>query len=454
MSKTVMIVDHSARADAVARAYLKEGHRVVMTAGNEFIAHLYKDQVTLEPEANHKKPETVLAAARKHKPDLVDVCQDDALALGVVNTLQENGFKAFGPSKLAAEIESSKIWARKFTDRHGIPHPKFYICNSAEEGFNAALALYNPSHPFFGRRWIKADGLCGGKGAVPADSLAEAEAAVRSMKSHGKAGERFLIEENIAGDDGQPGEEASFYTNTDGTTLYTLRAAQDHKRLLNFDEGPNTGGTGAVCPTSAIDDKIAMMVEEQIIRPTIYGMKAEKREYRGWLYTSVMIVNKNGQKAAYVVEFNSRLGAPEAETLVPRIKTPMSEIANACIEGRLNEIEIEEDDKVRVGIVGATRGYPTSAAEKNYGKRIYGLEDAMAMPGITINGAGIGVKDGKFVAKGGRLFTLVAEGNNILDARVKALSAMALISIEGNNLHYRTDIGWRDLERYYKNVAS
>src|SRR5574341_2412372 len=114
MTKTVMIVDHSARADAVARSYLQEGWRVVMTAGNEFIAHLYKDKVTLEPDASHKKPESVLAAAKKHQPDLVDVCQDDALALGAVDTLQENGFKAFGPSKLAAEIEWSKIWAREF----------------------------------------------------------------------------------------------------------------------------------------------------------------------------------------------------------------------------------------------------------------------------------------------------------------------------------------------------
>lgn len=443
---TVMIVDSSARAHAVSEAYERSPNvqRILITPGNDFIGYGRKKEVIVEKNAKLTDPNSFLAVAQKYRPGLIDVCQDDALALGTADLLKEHGFAVFGPTRAAARLEWDKAWSRDFMSERHIPHPEYAIFDSPDAGINHVTGLYerNASALVF----IKAAGLCAGKGAIGAKSLDEAIAAITAMKNFGSAGQTYLIEE------GMVGEEASIYAFSDGRTIRPVRAAQDHKRLNNFDEGPNTGGMGAVSPIALLGNgvsggKLNSRIFRDIVFPAIQGMEQQGNPYIGVLYTSIMVVEENGQLIPKVVEFNARWGAPEAEVVVPGIKTPMDKIVYACINGTLDKITVEEDNKTRVCVVGASRGYPGDISAVK-GKRIFGLEDAMAMQGITLYGAGIAVRDGRFYANGGRLFSLVAEGGNIKDARAQALAAMALISIEGNNLHYRTDIGWRDMERH------
>lgn len=436
MTKRVMIVDHSARAHALADAYIRSGNEVVMTEGNDFAAHVSKDSVILAKEANHKNPESVLAAAKKYEVGFVDVCQDDALALGTVDLLTANNILAFGPTKAAARLEWDKAWARDFMRMHNIPHPEFITCESEEYGVELAKQIYSGKKDKL--TFIKASGLCAGKGAVPAANLDEAIKAIESMKSFGAAGKTFLIEE------GMIGEEASVYAICDDWNIKITKPAQDHKRLLWGDQGPNTGGMGAVAPAGLITPELESRIAKEIIIPTVNGMRMHNSHYTGVLYVGV-IATKDGPK---VVEFNSRWGAPEAEVVIPGIQTPMDDIVYACNNKKLQNLDFKEDGKTRVCIVGAVKGYPDSNAVKAMkGKYINGLDLAMQHSGIKVYGAGIEVKDGKFYVNGGRLFSLVAEADSIKLAQAKALSAIENVYVEGNNLHYRTDIGWRDIQR-------
>ncbi len=441
---TVMIVDSSARAHALSAAYEKSQNvkRIIVSPGNDFIKYKRQKEVLVEP-GKLTDPQSFLAVAQKYKPDLVDVCQDDALAAGTVDLLQENGFTVFGPTKAAARLEWDKEWSRNFMAKENIPHPDFVTFTDESAGIEFARAVYKsvPGKLLF----IKAAGLCAGKGAIPARNLEEAITAIETMKSFGPAGKTYLIET------GMVGEEASFYAFSDGLNFRLVKSAQDNKRLSNFDEGPNTGGMGAVAPAGGITPSLEFSIASEIISPAIRGMHGRKIPYCGVLYAGIMVVEENGKFVPKVVEFNSRLGAPEAEVVVPGIQTPMDVIAYACINQKSSAIDIKEDDKTRVCVVGAVRGYPDNAAvdsAKKKNLRIYGLDEAMRVFGVTVYGAGIKMADNKFYVNGGRLFSLVAEGFDIRDARAKAMHAMSMVSVEGNNLHYRTDIGWRDMERY------
>ncbi len=440
---TVMIVDSSARAHALSATYEKSPNvkRIIVSPGNDFIKYKRLKEVLVEP-GKLTDPQSFLAVAQKYKPDLVDVCQDDALAYGTVDLLQANGFTVFGPTKDAARLEWDKAWSREFMSKENIPRPDFVTFTDEEAGIEFARAVYKsvPGKLLF----IKAAGLCAGKGAIPARNLEETIVAVETMKSFGPAGKTYLIET------GMFGEEASVYAFSDGLNFSVVRPAQDNKRLGNFDEGPNTGGMGAVAPAGSITTSLKESIAREIISPAIAGMHGRKIPYRGVLYAGIMVVDEDGKLVPKVVEFNSRWGAPESEVVVPGIQTPMDQIAYACINQKLNTIDIKEDDKTRVCVVGAVRGYPDNAAvdaAKKRKLRIYGLEEAMRIFGVTVYGAGIKMDDSKFYVNGGRLFSLVAEGFDIRDARAKAMHAMSFISVEGNNLHYRTDIGWRDVER-------
>ncbi len=445
---TVMVVDCSARAHAVADAYLRDPMvgQVILTAGNDFVkaANRTGKDVLVLGNAKHTDPESVCLAALNYRPDLVDVCQDDALANGVVDALKEKRFAVFGPSRAASRLEWDKQWSREFMKRCNIPHPHFEVFHSPEESVQYLVHFYEKTD-HHGLLFIKASGLCGGKGAIGVRSLSEALDTVKSMKSFGKAGETYLIEE------GMVGEEASIYTFCDSKGNFnTICAAQDHKARDNYDLGPNTGGMGAVAPARVITPELRCLIDDTIIRPAVEGMRAEGNSYVGVLYTGVMIT-KEGPK---VVEFNSRWGAPEAEVVVPQFLTPMSEIANACIDGYLDDLDIEMECNPRVCVVVASKGYPDGNLVKLVkDKRIFGLEDAMKVPGVTIYGAGVKEQDGKFYVNGGRLVSVVGHAKSPVDvaeARALAYHAASLISVEGNNLQYRTDIGWRDVERSHK----
>ncbi len=436
---TVMVVDASTRAHAISEAYERSPNvkKIIVTPGNDFIGWNRKKEVIVAP-AVLEKPETILEVAKKYMPDLIDVAQDDAIASGVVDLLEKNGFKVFGPNKEASKIEWSKKWSRDFMKKNNIPHPRYESFNDKEMGKSYLKKVYEESPTAF--LFIKASGLCRGKGAIPSRSLQEGIDAIDSMREFGEAGNEFVIE------DGLTGEEVSVYAIFDGESYKVIqKVAQDHKTVFTFDKGKNTGGMGAVTPVSLITPKMMKAIEDQTIAPVLKGMKEIGISYKGILYVGLII---DGEKIN-VIEYNARWGAPEAEVIIPGIKTPMDEIIFAAINGKLKEIKIEEDEKTRVCVVGASNGYP-----ENYdsvkGKEIYGLKNAIE-EGVYIFGAGIKVKDGKFYANGGRLFSLVAEGNSIEEARQKALQAMGYIYIEGNNLHFRTDIGWREMERFQKN---
>ncbi len=436
---TVLVVGSGAREHTISSTYERSSQvkRIIVAPGNDFIAYNRQKEVVTDKNCDLKDPESTLEIARKYKPDLVDVAQDDALAAGTVDLLQKNGFQTFGPTKVVAMIESDKRWSREFMRRHKIPHPNFRYFDSDEDGINSVRELYNrePGKLVY----VKASGLAGGKGALRSVNLDQAIRNVRRMKDFPNgAGDIFLVE------DGLVGEEFSYYAISDGRTYRIFKSAQDNKTVFDFDEGNQTGGMGAISP-AMVTNPITEEIEEELITKAINGMGEEGLPYIGILYLGGIVVNGR----PYNIEYNARWGDPECQVVLPALQNDYVDLVSATLEGRLDQIQVQQDGKTRVCIVGASRGYPNDYSTVK-GKRIYGLEEAMKMDGVYVFGAGVTVRDERFYADGGRLFSIVAEGKDILEAKQKAYEAMAHVFIEGNNLHYRTDTGWRDIERFLK----
>ena len=435
---TVMIIGGGAREHSLSNKYVKSNKvgKIIVAPGNDFIAYNQKKEIKLEKNCSLTDPSSLLKIAHKYLPDIIDVAQDDALAVGTVNLLRKKGFNVFGPKKSAARIEWDKRWSREFMQRRKIPSPEFKYFDSTKSAKEYVKGLYskNPDKLLY----VKAAGLCAGKGALKAESLEESIQRIEEMKQFGKAGKIFLIEEGLVG------EEFSYYAISDGKNYSILKSAQDNKTVFNFDEGDQTGGMGAVSPAMVTAD-ISEEIEEHFISKVINGMLLEHNPYTGILYFGGIKTDEGVMN----IEYNARWGDPECQVVLPSIKNDYSDIILACLEGRLGSLKIKQDKKTRVCVIGASKGYPGDYSRVK-GKRIYGLEDAMKIKGVAILGAAIAIDNGKFYANGGRLFSIVGEGKNIVDARQKAYSAMACISIEGNNLHYRTDIGWRDVRRFRK----
>jgi phosphoribosylamine--glycine ligase len=403
------------------------------TPGNDFAAFGRKKEVVREKSVSLKDPQSILAAAKLHKPDLIDVCQDDALAAGTVDLLKANGFAAFGPTKAASRIEWDKQWSREFMRRNRVPMPQFRYFEEAAPAKEYVKALYgtDPSRVLY----IKAAGLCAGKGALKATTEAEAFARIDQMASFGEAGRVFLVEEGLVG------EEFSYYAISDGAHFRFFKSAQDNKTVDEFDEGDQTGGMGAVSPA-----KVAQEMREEIehaqVGRALDGMANEGIPYVGILYLGGIRVDGKPQN----IEYNARWGDPECQAVLPSVQSDYAELVLACLDGSLDRVTLLQDDLTRGCVVGASRGYPNDYSAVK-GKRIFGLEEAAAHKGVTVFGAGISGKEGHWTANGGRLFNVVGEGRDVLEARQRAYAAIACIGIEGNNLHYRTDIGWRDVER-------
>jgi phosphoribosylamine---glycine ligase len=436
---SIMIVGSGAREHTLSNAYESspQVNRIIVVPGNDFIGYKRQKEVVIDNECSLKDPNSILALAKKYKPYLVDVAQDDALAHGVVNLLEDNGFLVFGPRRSAARIEWDKRWSREFMQRHGISQPDFRYFNDEDSARRYAEEIYREDVSRL--TYTKASGLCSGKGALKSTSLDQTLQNIERMKTFpDRAGEVFLIEEGLVG------EEFSYYAISDGKTYHVFKSAQDNKTVLNFDESDQTGGMGAISP-ARVTEPFAEQIEQEMISRAIRGMASEGNHYKGVLYLGGFIVEGKPMN----IEYNARWGDPECQVVLPSVETDYVDIVSACLEERLDKTQIQQDNKTRVCVVGSSRGYPNHYS-KVKGKRIYGLEEAMEMDGIRVFGAGVDVEDGKFYANGGRLFSVVAEGKNILEAKQRAYSAMARISIEGNNLHYRTDIGWRDVERFLK----
>ena len=439
----ILVIGQNGREHTLAVSYAKSKKvtKVVMTPGNgltDFVNNKIKNYPTLAM----MDFEGIVKVCKKEKIDLVDVAQDDIIAAGYADKFNKLGIMAFGPTQKASQIEWDKEWARNFMVKYQLPIPKFRTFNDKKEAINYIEDLYKDlagqkTKDLRGQTiYIKASGLAAGKGAIRAENKKEAIAAIESMSQFGKSGETFLIEEAMVG------EEFSLFTLCDGENYKVVSWAQDHKTVFDNDQGPNTGGMGCVAPASIVTKKVLKESEEKILKSFVKGMQKEGRTYRGVIYLGGMLT----ETSVKIIEFNARWGDPEAEVILPAIKTDYLDIVEAVLTGKLRTVVIKLDNKTRISVAGCSRGYPDDYS-KVKGKEILGLPDAMKLSGITIIGAGIKRKGARFFATGGRVFHLVAEGKDILDVRKKAYEAMKLISIEGDNLHYRMDIGWRDVER-------
>ncbi|HVG04887.1 MAG TPA: phosphoribosylamine--glycine ligase [Burkholderiaceae bacterium] len=349
---------------------------------------------------------------------------ESPLASGVVDVFRSRGLRIFGPTRVAAQLESSKYFAKAFMQRHRIPTAQY------ESFTDAALArayVHERGAPIV----VKADGLAAGKGVVVAMTVDEANAAIDSILigGAGASGSRVVIEEFLSG------EEASFIVMADGQNALALATSQDHKRLLDDDRGPNTGGMGAYSPAPIVTPTLHAKVLREIIMPAINGMASEGNPFTGFLYAGLMI---NPQGEVKTVEFNSRLGDPEAEPIMLRLKSSLAQLIEAAIEGRLDQVEAEWDRRTALGVVVAASGYP---AQPRYGDAITRLpnddDDC-----VTFH-AGTAFEGDQLVTRGGRVLCVTALGETVRAAQKRAYEAVDEVSFDG--MQYRRDIGHRAL---------
>ncbi len=370
----------------------------------------------------------LLALAQKEKVDLSVVGPEAALCLGLVDRFEAAGLKVFGPSQAAAELEGSKVFAKEFMARHAIPTAGFVVFDDLEKA-----RLYLKVHP--GPVVLKADGLAAGKGVFVCAETKEAEEALETImvqKAFGAAGARVLIEERLWG------EEASFIVVTDGRTILPLPTSQDHMAFYEGDKGPNTGGMGAYSPAPVIDEALHDQIMSRVMRPAIAGLAAEGRPYKGFLYAGLMITPQGPQ----VLEFNCRLGDPEAQPLLLRLKSDFSDIIIAALDDRLDEVQPIWDERASICVVMAAGGYPESY-EKGY--KIKGIEEAEALEDVVVLHAGTKREGDGFVTAGGRVLGVCALGENIEAAIERAYEGVARISWD--KVHFRRDIGRKALNR-------
>lgn len=431
---SVMIVGMGAREHTISNAYEKSDSvkRIIVTPGNDFIGFNRGKEVIIDKSCSLKDKMSILAIANKYKPNLIDVAQDDALASGLVDSLRYNGFRVFGPTQAESRLEWDKKWSRDLMVESGIWVPEFKAFK-VDDLDSVERYLTKMGDKVL---YVKATGLYAGKGALKSNNVAQALENVQKIKKFNNIDGWFLIEEGLGG------EEFSYYVITDGKNYHAFKSAQDNKTVFNFDEGDQTGGMGAISPafvTKGIEKKIE---EEQISR-IIRGLQEKGINYEGVIYLGGII----NEKGIFNIEYNARWGDPECQAVLPALETDYVDVVNKSIDGELGDLKIQQDNLTRVCVVGASRGYP-NGHDAVKGKQIFGLEQAMKIPGVNIFSAGIDVEDGKFYANGGRLFSVVGEGENIIEARGKVYRAISMINIKDNNLHYRTDIGWRDAERF------
>ena len=369
----------------------------------------------------------LVAFARDHDIHATVVGPEAPLAAGVVDAFRAAGLRIFGPSKAAAQLESSKDFAKQFMYRHGIPTAKFST-------FTVAAAAHAYVEAECAPIVIKADGLAAGKGVVVAMSVDEAHRAIDDMLAGnklGSAGSRVVIEEFL------DGEEASFIVMADGHHALALATSQDHKRLKDNDTGPNTGGMGAYSPAPVVTPEIHARVMREVIQPTLRGMEQDGILFTGFLYAGLMIKPDGSLK---VLEFNCRMGDPETQPIMMRLKSDLTELVDAAIDGRLDKIEAEWDRRVALGVVLAAHHYPETPRQ---GDVIEGLGKAAA--DAHVFHAGTAEKNGHVVTAGGRVLCVTALGDTVRIAQKRAYEIADGIRFDGMQL--RRDIGYRALKR-------
>lgn len=358
---------------------------------------------------------------QKEKIDLTVVGPELPLSKGIVNEFNRKGLKIFGPTREATEIESSKVFSKHLMRKYNIPTADYEVFQNIEEAFNY---IKQQTFPLA----IKADGLAAGKGVFIVKNLHQARDALNALmkeKKFGEAGKQIVIEEFLEG------EEISVLAFCDGKTVVPMVSSQDHKKIFDNDLGPNTGGMGAYSPVPFYPNEFKKIVLEEILKPTVKGLRSEGREYKGVLYAG-LVLTKEGPK---VLEFNARFGDPETQVVLPRLKADLVDILNAVIEGSLHKINIEWNNNSVVCVVVASGGYPDKYQKS---KPINGLERLKKMKNIIAFHAGTKFQDGKIVTSGGRVLGITAWDDTISKAKERAYEGVKEIYFE--EMYYRKDI--------------
>ncbi len=420
----VLIVGAGAREHALGwRLSRDPGVEIIGAPGNAGLAAIGRT-VPVDPT----DAAAVVALAQRESADLVVVGPEAPLVAGVVDALREQGIDAFGPDKEGARLEGSKIFSKEFMARHRIPTAGFQVFDDADE---AVRYIEDAQRPLV----VKADGLAAGKGVIVASDTEEAVAGVHRImreRAFGDAGDRIVVEECLVG------QEVSYHVVSDGQRFVPLAPAQDHKRAFDGDRGPNTGGMGAYSPPPVVDAEVEQKILDRVIEPTLSGMASDGRPFRGALFVGLMIVDGE----PLVLEYNTRFGDPECQTLVTRWKGSLMPLIAGSAKGDFGGLALEWEAPASLCVVLASGGYP-GTYEK--GKVIHGLDSASALDRVTVFHAGTALDGDRVVTSGGRVLSVTAIGDSIDEAAERAYEAAALIDFDGKQL--RHDIGWRARSR-------
>jgi phosphoribosylamine--glycine ligase len=421
----ILLIGSGGREHALAwkMARSPRVQKVFVTPGNGGTANQKNEGIENLPISDLQE---LADFAKREQIAFTVVGPEAPLAAGIVDVFRNHGLRIFGPTQLAAQLESSKDFSKAFMKRHGIPTADYQTFSNASEAHNY---IDQKGAPIV----IKADGLAAGKGVVVAMSLPEAHMAVDMMLSDnklGNAGARVVIEEFLIG------EEASFIVLVDGKNVVPLATSQDHKRLHDGDQGPNTGGMGAYSPAPLVTPQIHARAMREVIMPTILGMKADGIPYTGFLYAGLMI-NPDGRMKT--LEFNCRMGDPETQPIMARLESDLVDALDKAIDGKLDEVELKWDRRIALGVVLAAHQYPDTPRS---GDRISGIP-APTNDQIVFH-AGTKIHDGNLLTSGGRVLCVVGLADTVKAAQQKAYSAVQQIHFDG--MQYRKDIGFRAIK--------
>ena len=421
----ILLIGSGGREHALAwkMARSPRVQKVFVTPGNGGTANQKNEGIENLPISDLQE---LADFAKREQIAFTVVGPEAPLAAGIVDVFRNHGLRIFGPTQLAAQLESSKDFSKAFMKRHGIPTADYQTFSNASEAHNY---IDQKGAPIV----IKADGLAAGKGVVVAMSLPEAHMAVDMMLSDnklGNAGARVVIEEFLIG------EEASFIVLVDGKNVVPLATSQDHKRLHDGDQGPNTGGMGAYSPAPVVTPEIHARAMREVIMPTVLGMKADGIPYTGFLYAGLMI-NPDGR--IKTLEFNCRMGDPETQPIMARLESDLVNALDKAIDGKLDEVELKWDRRIALGVVLAAHQYPDTPRS---GDRISGIP-APTNDQIVFH-AGTKLHDGNLLTSGGRVLCVVGLADTVKAAQQKAYSAVEQIHFDG--MQYRKDIGFRAIK--------
>ena len=406
---------------AIARS--KRVSEVVCAPGNAGIAQLARCVPVSQKDLGD-----LLQVVASESPDLVVVGPELPLSLGLVDELQRRSIPVFGPTQKAAQLESSKAFAKRFMQRHQIPTAAYAVATSEQQALETIDLFHLPVV-------IKADGLAAGKGVIICETRKEAAEAVSGLMAGRLLGE---IQSSIVIEEFLTGEEISFLTLTDGKQVVPLVPAQDHKRIGEGDTGANTGGMGVYSTDGMVDEQMRDWIMNHIAIPTVSGMAAEDAPFMGVLYIGLMMT----ARGPMVLEYNARFGDPETQAILVRLDSDLVTAIEACVEGRLSNTELKWKPGASACVVASSAGYPGSYVT---GRKITGLEAAAKVPGVEVFHSGTGMADGEFVTEGGRVLGVTAAAATLGQALSLAYDALDLIAFEG--MYYRRDIGHRSLKR-------